>query len=830
MKENADTNRGSSLKMYPASTGDKSEWIVSGPSKCAGKRWRRKFENKELAEEFYKRELEKQGDQNEDSGNALIHTFETGSLNNLRRDVGRKSTGSPGKVSEERNAEMRYAYGPSGYGYGKQSRADKLRSVGSIQIGILILCLVVMAYGLDRKFCPKGRSVPSAEAIRSNFEVNPLLAGWNSSGPGAEWTEVEHVTGRAAISVRGASWQSRLVNGDVRQWYRLAFRSKGPSGESVRNGKVVSGCLVEWFDGREKAVDQAVRFDVEREKRWRLNEYWFRTQSQMDVEGNLVALGLKIRFVADERNEFFVDEVVLEKMSTAEVENWAAIFYESFPSPIQYKPADNRWERIPQMMTKLRGHQKVRVIVVGDDIQQDLVSAPIELFIERNYPGCRVELVPSIMLEGGIRGIRGNIPGFTTRFNPDLIVIGGHLAQDDMPVLQELVNEVKANDSLARRRTELLLLTPGWRPTEVQESGVRFSSDMRELNQDVARNAVVPNDVRGELLRFAEKNGIEFLDMMGIISEFIYGAASTANAGPATAADGVPYGFWTRDWIHPAEIGKHLMGRILELYLAPSDVVAQRVVSRDQSLKKVEEGAQGSDRELLIEMRRKFQVSALERPAFLRTFDKEGLGGRVEARGGKSVTFRLGNDERKELGFNFDEPADLRHGDVAVYWSFSSDRAAGEERGKVGMHLSFTDPGRRGRHDRAQVSLIVRPGGVSVLGINGELLQEQSVEYPVEVPVENFVDSKTEAKFRLLLRWTGGDRVVAEAASWSARTKRWEGFTPHDRPGAAPLIMELSILKNFLGTTAFKSIFFEAFSDVPRLGSVLVTVRPSLVR
>ncbi len=818
----------SNLKLYPASNAEHAEWIVSGPSKNEGKRWRRRFESKELAEEFFNRETEKLSFESCSSPSPSVPILGEGiadaSPENSCRGEELDDSRKPKETSKAQGVQSH-----SKYSYGALEGKNSRRSISGVCSFLLTLCVVLLGYAIDWKLIPL-RNRESAVAIYADFEANPLLSGWSASGPGADWTEAEHVSGRAALSVRGANWESRLVEGVVGGWFRLAFRSKGLGGVPPPPSNEARGCVIVFSDGSGKPVGPGLLFEVQRATRWRMNEFWFRTQPSMDSDGNLKPMGLKIRLEADERDQFFVDELVLEKVTKAEVAGWADGFYGRVPLPLNYTPGEKRWERIPRVMAKLNGHQKVRIVVIGDEIQQELANAPIDLFFERSYPGSAVEIIPLFIHEMSKTGGSQNLKGLLTSYKPDLIVFGGMLDEDDMPVLQNLVKEVRVNDNAARKKTEMLILTCGWGSTVVKQKGPRFSSDMRELNQEVAMNPSVPNDMRGQLLRFAEANGIGFLDMMGILSEFIYRAASAANSGPATAADGVPYGFWTRDWIHPAEIGKHLMGRILESYFAPAKAIGGKRSRHDRSPTMSGEEVRTRDWTLLIEAKRKFQISPTERPVFVKTFERGDIVGDDDVRSEKPLTFRLGNDVRREVGFNFDDPADLRQGDVAVYWSFSSDRSVGEERSKVAMHLCFTDPGKGGRHDRAHVSLIVRPGGVSLLSVGGELLAEQGVEHPVEVPVENFFDVSTEAKFRLVLRRTGSDRVIVEASSWSSRTKRWEGFTPHDRPGAPPLTMELSTSRNLLGTATFKSIFFEMSSDVPRLGAALVTVRPSLVR
>ena len=818
----------SGLKIYRASKAERSEWIVSGPAKITGKRWRRRFKNKELAEEFYNREAEKLNSERGTPGRFIDLPFKLKNANCPPETFGSSGTGCY-KKTEEEIGECHNVYSRNTYGYKSVASDSRRRSTSGMGAVLLTVSVVLLGYAVDRKFLPPTvpeKSIP----IRADFEANPLLSGWRSSGPGAEWTDAERVSGRAAISVSGGTWESPVVNGNVGEWYRLAFRSKGPNNELSLRKTAPRGCAIAFTDGNGEPAGLSLGFDVHQASRWQMNEFWFRSQVLIDTNGNLRPTNLRIQLYADKRNQFFADEIILERATVAQVAKWADGVYGNFPSPLTYNPDGNRWERIPSFMAKLSGHQKVRILVVGDEMQRELANAPIDLFIERSYPGSAVEVIAVGESEMRLDGTRWNLTSLIMSYKADLLILGGMLSVADVPLLQELVHAVRANDIATRRKTEMLVLTSGWRSDTVRKDGSRFSSDMRELNQAVAKNPTVPNDMRGQLLKFAAANEIEFLDLMGILSEYIFSAASEAKAGPGTGADGVPYGFWTRDWIHPAEVGKHLMARILESYMAPKSAAAEGRDTRKQIPKKARGDMLARDLNLAGEARKRFQVSPLERPIFVKSFDNDLTVGHEDVRGGKPVTFRLGSDARKESGFNFDQPADLRQGDVAVYWSFCSDRSAGEERSKVGMHLCFTDPGKGERHDRAQVSLIVRPGGVSILGVGGELLEEQSVEHPVEVPVENFVDATTEAKFRLILRWTGGDRVVVEAASWSPRSKRWEGFIPHDRPGAPPLTMELSILKNLMGTAAFKSIFFESASNVPKLGTVLVTVRPSLVR
>jgi hypothetical protein len=153
---------------------------------------------------------------------------------------------------------------------------------------------------------------------------------------------------------------------------------------------------------------------------------------------------------------------------------------------------------------------------------------------------------------------------------PDLLVIGGGSNGDDMADLQQIIDQVNESDATTGRKTEIMLVTPAWSPNSVPQDKFGFAAEIRELDQLPENNASIPDDYRGHLLAFAAANRIEFLDMAGIASEFIFGAAMKASCGPPTGANGEPYSFWMRDGIYPNDAGRQIMGRILEAFFAPS--------------------------------------------------------------------------------------------------------------------------------------------------------------------------------------------------------------------------------------------------------------------
>lgn len=713
-------------------------------------------------------------------------------------------------------------------------RSERGSGEWSVRGGSFVLMAVFLAFAIDMRMRRAEDGEGDKKLMATDFETNPLLSGWLSVGSGAEWTDAEQVSGRRAIALRQATWVSPAVQSEQLSWYRLAFRSKAPGAVENAGGVGYGRCAVVFSNEHGELTPSNVELTVYKSEEWQKSDLRFRAHPAVDGAGNLSAATMRVEFQTVGSQPYYVDELVLEKTAAAEVSDWADQFYSKLPAKLKYLGKGSRWQRLKGTMEKLRNHQRLRIVVLGDGIQGDLANAPIDVFLGRLYPGCTVEIVPSIKAGAGVSLFKDHMAEYVMRLKPDLLIVGGVSNTDEMRSFQSVVDQVRAHNTLARRNTEILLLTNGWSANAVGDGAFRFTSDMRELDQVPGNNVSVPDDFRGHLMQFAAENGVEFVDMMGIASEFIFGPAAIANVGPPTGVDGVPYSYWMRDWLHPDESGKQIMGRILEAYFAPSEVDGTGSRQARQELKSApvrlfDPERNPRDQEAFAAARREFGTGAVERPALALNFGEVGNPGNrrvVE----KSATFRLPGQPSRERGYIFDEPLDVRTGDVAVYWSFRTDRTQGEDKGSMTMHLCFTEPSAGGRDDRAHVSLTVRPGAASILGVGGGVLMENGMEHMVEVPVENFMDPTKVAKFRLLLRWAGGDRVVVEAASWNPRSKSWDGFIPFDRPGALPLVMELNTRRHLLGTTSFKSIHFESQSTVPVLEAALVTMRPSLIR
>ncbi len=738
------------LRLYEAFDGEISVWIVSGLSETKGKRLRRRFSSKDKAEEFCQLEKIRMGIKEGSFDGALncdesctgpVAHSDVAKNRNTKVDVERTGTGGVPARHETKNS-----WNPN-----KRKVSDGWQIV-------LAFASVLFALGVDRLFRAERSQKEAMDHWATDFEVNPCMAGWTVIG-GGEWVDIDRVSGRRSIQVHGGRWVSRTVAIEPLSWYRVRFLSRSADGP-VSDSETASGlCRVTFVrNGSGEALSKS-ECEVPNAAQWVKSDFRFRAQPLVCGDGEFKASAVRIEFEANEGRQFLVDDVSLEKIAASEVVEWSDKIYATLPAKIQYQGKDTRWLRLRRTIEKLNSHQTVRVILVGGEAVKDLADGPIDLLLERLYPGSRVELisVSSNPTQFGMLG--GSDVKRGVGLNADLFIVTAGQNDEPREGLEALVEEVRANNAAGRTDTEILLVTR-WSHSGMKLGEVlQLNSGMRELDQDAGKNGGGVDDYRTRLMRFAAANGIEFLDAAGIMSEFIFGPAAVAKLGLPTNSDGVPYNYLGRDWLHSEAGRRQIIARIFEAYFAPSKGRESNARLALQAAKKAtvklfDPEQNPHDQVAYLAAMSAFDVGVVERPSLAMSFSSGSLSDTRRA-SGTLANFMVGREGMREFGYTFDEPLDVRAADVLVYWSFRSDRAAGEEKGALSMKLCFSDPLTTGRVDRSCVSLKVRPGGSSILSASGGVLGGGDLEHVVEVPVENFVDAARAAKFRLLLRWGG---------------------------------------------------------------------------
>ncbi len=239
------------------------------------------------------------------------------------------------------------------------------------------------------------------------------------------------------------------------------------------------------------------------------------------------------------------------------------------------------------------------------------------------------------------------------------------------------------------------------------------------------------------------------------------------------------------------------------------------------------EWRRGTDSDTLAEVTGEFSLDPADQPIFAESFTHGSRfqSDRMVAQNG-FISSPPG-ENWAQITYFFDDPPDVRDGDIVVYWGFKSVAAAGPEESKFYMYLNFTDVPVLTYPEPARVALNVRPGTWGVLYCDPGWQLPNDPNLFVEPPFATFPNPQVVEKFCMIVHWAGGDSVTVTPAIWNRTAGLWQPFTLRDEPQLGPAVMNLSIATHLFGNTVFKSLFFQAYDTYPELDSVLVTVRPT---
>lgn len=386
--------------------------------------------------------------------------------------------------------------------------------------------------------------------LSADFASDPATTGWIATGPSATWNaEAE------ALSVTQNSdyWISPYLESELLQWYELTFDSLTTG---IINNPGASGYgywRVDYFhpDTGERLPGSFVSSFFESSET--SNRVYVRAQVAASP-GGLIPANMQVSFRAIGNQPFSIDNVVVRRAEDAEVLAWADdLYFNQIPAQLDYEPQDNRLVFLPQTLQRLQNGDRIRVVMLGDSIVQDTGNSPLDLFLERIYPESTVELIVSTRGGTGVSFYKNNVQESILDYEPDLLVIGGISNGPDQDLeinYQSIIDQVRAAGL-----TEILILSRAWSPSCQNPF---FSPGVTELDLDLDNNDPSQlSTLRGRLLQVANNNGIAFLDMEGISSEFIFGPALS-----------IPYDYWMRDCVHSNDFGKMIQGRELELFFS----------------------------------------------------------------------------------------------------------------------------------------------------------------------------------------------------------------------------------------------------------------------
>lgn len=233
---------------------------------------------------------------------------------------------------------------------------------------------------------------------------------------------------------------------------------------------------------------------------------------------------------ADENG--FASQAVLERIDA---------LYGEMP-PVQFQPAADRWQYLPNTMRKLQQGGTLRIVMLGDSIVNDTSHSQFEHLLMRTYPKCKIEKITSVRGSTGCWWYKeeGRVQQYVLDHRPDLVMIGGISNRGDVEAIRSVIRQIRAACD-----AEIMVMTgPFGRTDPVADSEWQPQFDPRG------------DSYRARLLRMAQEEKVEFFDIEAAWGRYIREC-------------GKPLEWFKRDGVHANQYGFQVLGRILERYFAP---------------------------------------------------------------------------------------------------------------------------------------------------------------------------------------------------------------------------------------------------------------------
>jgi hypothetical protein len=368
--------------------------------------------------------------------------------------------------------------------------------------------------------------------LQDDFTRNPLEAGWTvptprlGDGPAPVWAVAPGRPDERCLLIPDGYWESPVFPVAPFEYYCLQFSAKAEG-----DGYWAVFCFT--ADGEALAADEYAT--VEQSADW--------VDHTVIFQGRATARYARVRFQSVDRRTLCIDSVRVSAATRAEAVAWADAVYAGMP-PVAYAPPADRWRYLPKTQAILRHGGILRIVLLGDSIANDTANSHFGVLLEQQYPGVRVEVVPSVRGSTGCEYYREahRLHQYVYAYAPDLLIIGG-ISTKTPESVRAVIEQVRAAGSPA--------------PDILVMSGAVSSNGYNPLTLADWSPVPRPQDgLRYTLMRLAEEQQAAYFDMAGAWGTYILQA-------------GKPYDWFLRDSVHANVRGKQVLGRILARYFAP---------------------------------------------------------------------------------------------------------------------------------------------------------------------------------------------------------------------------------------------------------------------
>jgi lysophospholipase L1-like esterase len=243
-----------------------------------------------------------------------------------------------------------------------------------------------------------------------------------------------------------------------------------------------------------------------------------------------------------------VKNLRVEKITLEEAAAWAAGLAAQCPV-VQFEPAADRWQFLPNTMQRLANGGPLRVVMLGDSICNDTSNSLYETLLTRIYPKARIEIVTSVRGGTGCWYYKdeGRVKPFVLDYKPDLVMIAGISHGFDVEAIRSVIRQIRQGSNC-----EILVMSGAIAPREVYEPAFVRSKPAAAVALDDMEQFST------RMRRMCREERAEFFDVRKAWEDYMLRSYK-------------PYDHFARDTIHGNSRGKQVVARILARYFEPKE-------------------------------------------------------------------------------------------------------------------------------------------------------------------------------------------------------------------------------------------------------------------
>jgi lysophospholipase L1-like esterase len=370
--------------------------------------------------------------------------------------------------------------------------------------------------------------------LASDFRLAPVAEGWEPSKAPTPF-EGETISSGGdpdehGIRIRKGQLMSKPFPVEPFAFYRLRFLAQASE-------KPLCAAVFLDQEGKEIVSDDHDSIDTSTD--WRPYSLCFR--------GHADATKARIRLQAN-AGPLSVKNLRVEKITQEEAAAWGAGLAAQCPV-VQFEPAADRWQFLPETMQRLASGGPLRIVMLGDSICNDTSNALYETLLARAYPKAKIEIVTSVRGGTGCQYYKdeGRVKPFVLDYKPDLVMIAGISHGFDVEAIRSVIRQIRQGSNC-----EVLVMSGAIAPREVYEPAFVRSKPAAAVALDDMEQFST------RMRRMCREERAEFFDIRKAWEDYMLRSYK-------------PYDHFARDTIHGNSRGKQVVARILARYFEPKE-------------------------------------------------------------------------------------------------------------------------------------------------------------------------------------------------------------------------------------------------------------------